>query len=183
MIDGFRLCCTLCPFGAGKASSSFCVVIHNLELRELIAEVFAADLHDFSNKGFIRVLGIQKPLDRAQLLCDVPWILFFDPVDKVLETETVPLSTEPFHDVYPVPCFTFSVLGKLVIASFPLTEQVGADEVQVVIIDIDPASGDLVLYGAVSVFAGNRVPAGLIKHIGHALQFKGRKAAGGCLID
>lgn len=35
----------------------------------------------------------------------------------------------------------------------------GADVVQVIIIDIDPASGDLVLYGTVSVFAGDRVPA------------------------
>ena len=75
------------------------------------------------------------------------------------------------------------MLGKLVIAPFPLTEQVGADEVQVVIIDIDPACGDLVLYSAVSVFAGDRIPAGLIQHIWHAFHLECRKAAGGCLID
>lgn len=104
-------------------------------------------------------------------------------VDEVLEIIAVPLAAEPFHDVYPVPGLTFSVLGKLVIAPFPLTEQVGADEVQVVIIDIDPACGDLVLYSTVSVFAGDRVPAGFIQHIGHTLQLKGCKATGGRLID
>ena len=75
------------------------------------------------------------------------------------------------------------MLGKLVIAAFPLTEQVSADEVQVIIVDIDPASGDLVLYGAVSIFAGDRVSAGLIQHIRHAFHLEGRKAAGGRLID
>ena len=183
MINWIRLGCTLSPFGAVKASSGLCIFIYHLELGELITVVFAADLHDFGNKGFIRILGVQELLDCPELLCDVPWILFFEPVDEVLEIITIPLVAEPFHDVYPVSGLTFPVLGKLVITSFPLTEQMGADEVQVIIIDIDPASGDLVLYGAVSVFAGDRVPAGLIQHIRHAFHLEGRKAAGGRLID
>ena len=118
----------------------------------MIAEVFAADLHDFRHKGPLRVLGIQELFDRAKLFGDMTRVLLFDPVDEVLEIIAVPLTAEPFHDVDPVTGAVLPVFGKLVIASFPLTEQMGTDEVQVLIIDVDLAGRHLIFHSAVGEF-------------------------------
>ena len=51
-----------------------------------------------------------------------------------------------------------------------------ADEVQVFIVDVDLSGRDLEFQGAICVFTGHGVSAGLIQHIRHASQFKRRKA-------
>ena len=68
------------------------------------------------------------------------------------------------------------MLGKLVIASFPFTEKVCAEEVQVLIVNVDLAGCDLVFHNAVGVITGYGIPAGFIQYIRRPAQLKGSKA-------
>ena len=71
----------------------------------------------------------------------MPWILFFNAIDEVLEIIAIPLSSQTFHDFYPAVGLAFFVLRQLIEAAFPLTEKVGTDEVQVLIVNVNLSSG------------------------------------------
>ena len=81
------------------------------------------------------------------------WVFLLDAIYEMLEIITVPLAAEPFHDVNPITGIAFPVFRKLVIASFPLAEQVGADEVQIRIVDVDFSGRDLIFHDTVGEFA------------------------------
>ena len=86
-------------------------------------------------------------------------VLFLDAIDEVLEVIAVPLAAETLHDIDPVTVLAFPVLGQLIIAPLPLTEQMCADKVQLFIVDADLSGRDLIFQGAVRVFPRYRIPA------------------------
>ena len=103
-------------------------------------------------------------------------VFFLEAIDEVLEIIAIPLSPQAFCNLHPAFGFTLFVFRELVKATFSLTEQMRADIVQVLIIDVNLPRGNLVFHGCVGVFARDRIAAGFIKHIRHALQRNCRKA-------
>lgn len=88
----------------------------------MIVVFLTAFLHYLCDKIFIRILCIQGLLDRAQLFGNMPWILLFCSVDKMLDVITIPFAAKALYALNLVSGVLFPMSRKLVDAAFTLAE-------------------------------------------------------------
>ena len=79
----------------------------------------------------------------------------FSHIDEVLEVITVPFPAETFHDLDPVSGVLLPVLWELINTSFPLTEIMGTDIVQLIVINVDFPTDNFEPYRFESIITGN----------------------------
>ena len=108
---------------------------------------------------FIRILRIKELFNCPKLFGDMPWIFLFHTIDEVLEVIAVPFPTETLHDLDPVSGVLFPVFRELIDTSFSLTEVMGTDIVQLIVINVDLPTDNFESYRFESIITGNRIPA------------------------
>src|SRR5699024_1239438 len=126
---------------------------------ELIPVFLAAFFHHLRYQRFIRILRIKELFNCPKLFGEIPRIFLFHTIDEMLEVIAVPFSAETFHDLNPVSGVLFPVFRELVDTPFPLTEIMGTDIVQLIVINVNFPTDNFEPYRFESIIPWNRIPA------------------------